>query len=190
MKIRREDLFTIPNILCYIRIILVPIFVYCYLQANSPKEYFLSSCIALLAALTDVLDGYIARHFHMITDWGKFIDPLADKLMQAAMIFVMLWKMKWMILLCALFVLKELIMFLVGLFLFKKGKHLDGAIWCGKCSTVVLDTVMFIFLAFPGIDESLAQIMIGIAFAFLALSFVVYMNEYLKMYREMKQENK
>ena len=83
-RARKEDLFKIPNILCYIRILLVPFFVYLYLS----EYYWQSAIVLIVASLTDIADGYIARHFNMITDLGKFIDPVADNLMQFYMLFL------------------------------------------------------------------------------------------------------
>ena len=65
-KARKEDLFTIPNILSYIRILLVPLFVYIFLN----KWYWQSALVVVVAAVTDVIDGYIARKFNLIPDWG------------------------------------------------------------------------------------------------------------------------
>ena len=76
---RKEDLINIPNVLCYIRILLVPVFVILFLK----EMYWQSGIVIMIATATDVVDGWIARHFNMITDWGKFIDPLADKLLIA-----------------------------------------------------------------------------------------------------------
>lgn len=87
-KARKEDLFKIPNILCYIRILIVPLFIYMFLQ----KWYWQSAIVVIVAAATDVVDGWIARKFNMVSDWGKFIDPVADKLMQFAMLAVLLIK--------------------------------------------------------------------------------------------------
>ena len=103
IKVEKKDIFTIPNILSYIRILLVPIFVYMYLKAETPQEYMLSAGIVLLSSLTDCFDGFIARKFHMITELGKLIDPVADKLMQAAMLLVLLIKIDWMIWIVILF---------------------------------------------------------------------------------------
>ena len=89
---RKEDLINIPNVLCYIRILLVPFFVYLFIK----ECYWQSALVVVIATATDVIDGWIARHFNMITDWGKFIDPLADKLMQAAMLIMAIFKKSYL----------------------------------------------------------------------------------------------
>ncbi len=183
---RKQDLINIPNVLCYIRILLVPFFVYLFL-----KEYYWQSAIVIMVATaTDVVDGWIARHFNMITDWGKFIDPLADKLMQFAMLVMAIIKNPWVWILVGLFVLKEVVMLIVGLYIYHKGDNLNGAMWCGKLCTVVLDSSLLAIIAFPPhiIVDEVVWILIAICSAFLIMSFVVYMNAYKKLYREMKAE--
>lgn len=184
MNIKKEDLFKIPNILSYIRIILVPIYVYVFIHANEPNEYILSVFIVILSAVTDLLDGIIARKFGIITDWGKIIDPLADKLMQAAMLFTVIFKFKGIYFLIILFILKELVSFLVSAFLYKRGKHLNGAIWYGKVCTVVLYIVMLILIARPNLKSAIVILLIVIASFFMIVSFVAYMLEYKKLYSE------
>ena len=74
----KAELFTIPNILSIIRILLIPVIVYVYCF----KHDSIGALIwVIISTLTDIADGYIARRFNMITDFGKFIDPVADKLL-------------------------------------------------------------------------------------------------------------
>ena len=186
-KARKEDLFKIPNILCYIRILIVPLFIYMFLQ----KWYWQSAVVVIVAAATDVVDGWIARKFNMVSDWGKFIDPVADKLMQFAMLAVLLIKVPWVLLLVIAFVLKEVILLIVGLYIYHKGRNLDGAMWCGKLCTVVFDTSMLTLIALPEkwITDTLASILICAVFAFMLLSFIVYLNAYVQLYHKMKDEH-
>jgi len=183
---RKEDLINIPNVLCYIRILLVPVFIYLFIK----EFYWQSALVVVAAAATDVIDGWIARHFHMITDWGKFIDPLADKLMQLAMLIMAIIKNKWVIILICLFLLKEIIMLVVGLYLYHMGDNLNGAMWCGKLCTVVLDGSLLAIIALPVkyLIDQLVFTLIAVCSGFLILSFCIYMNAYKKMYRQLKAD--
>lgn len=180
---RKEDLFKLPNILCYIRILMVPLFVIIFLK----KMYWQSSLIIVAATATDVLDGWIARTFNMISDWGKFIDPVADKLMQFAMITVAIIKVPWLLILVIAFVIKEAILLAVGIFIYHKGSNLDGAMWCGKLCTVVFDSAMLVLIAIPEswINDVLSLTLIITTLAFMILSFVVYMKAYVQLYKKM-----
>ena len=76
-----KDLFenwnTIPNWLCFVRIALIPVFSVLFIK----EQYIAAFITMIVAALTDVFDGKIARKYNLITDFGKFMDPLADKLL-------------------------------------------------------------------------------------------------------------
>ena len=77
----------IPNALTGLRFLMIPL--YCWVFSIEPEAKFWSAAIFVLASLTDVLDGYIARKYDMTTKWGQLMDPLADKLMQIAVIITM-----------------------------------------------------------------------------------------------------
>ena len=70
-KIRLKEFFNIPNCLCYLRIILIPIFLHRYFLAGSKEDYYNMCYYLIISGLSDFLDGYIARHYQMITDLGK-----------------------------------------------------------------------------------------------------------------------
>ncbi|HBL40368.1 MAG TPA: phosphatidylglycerophosphate synthase, partial [Ruminococcaceae bacterium] len=82
-RLHRNSIITVPNILSFLRIALVPILVILYIVA---EEYRISAALIILSGATDVLDGWIARKFNCISDFGKFIDPVADKLTQCAVV--------------------------------------------------------------------------------------------------------
>lgn len=86
MKFKKEELFTIPNILTYIRLIAIPFFVWMMAEYAADKDalkYLWAGIgIFVFAEITDICDGYIARHFNQISDIGKILDPIADKVLQ------------------------------------------------------------------------------------------------------------
>ncbi|MUK88571.1 CDP-alcohol phosphatidyltransferase family protein [Ornithinibacillus sp. L9] len=183
MKVTWKEIFTIPNILSYIRLILIPIFVFYYIIASEPKDYYIAAIIILLSGLTDMFDGLIARKFNQITELGKVVDPIADKLTQMAIIVCLLLRYDYIWILIVLFVVKELFMGVNGLVLLSKGKKLDGAMWFGKVSTAVFYGATFMLIAFPEINTDMATMLMIITGIFLTLSFVLYIPEFLKLYR-------
>lgn len=179
-RARKEDLFKIPNILCYIRILLVPFFAYLYLS-----DYYWQSAVVLIgAALTDIADGYIARHFDMITDWGKFIDPVADKLMQFSMLFVVVFRRPLVLILIVEYILKEAILLIIGLLIYHKGFNLNGANKAGKLCTIVFDTALFLLMFLPNIPSPGVLFLIGLVSVFLIIAFCSYLMAYIRLYRE------
>lgn len=74
----------LPNKITIVRVIMIPFFVVCMLVDTIPYHNFIAAGIFIVASLTDALDGYIARKYDLTTNFGKFMDPLADKLLVSA----------------------------------------------------------------------------------------------------------
>ncbi|MFS0673386.1 CDP-alcohol phosphatidyltransferase family protein [Ornithinibacillus sp. 179-J 7C1 HS] len=183
MKLTSKEIFSIPNILSYIRLLLIPIFVYIYITSDNSADYYIAAFIILLSGLTDMFDGLIARKFNQITELGKMIDPVADKLTQAAIVGCLMFRYQYMWILVVLLVVKELFMGINGLILLKRGRKLDGAMWFGKVSTAVFYLAAFILIAFPEISSYYASLLMLVTGTFLGLSFILYIPEFLKLYR-------
>ena len=190
MQFRKKDIFTIPNILTYIRILLVPAFVLVYTNSRSLSGHIWAIAIVAISALTDIVDGIIARKYNMITDLGKIIDPIADKAMQFAMIFCVVVRYRLIWILFAIYAVKELVSLAFSSYLFKHGKHIEGANWAGKLCTVVLYAVMLALIAIPKIPDRIVKIMIAVSAAFMILAFIVYMSAYIRLLIELKNEQK
>ena len=122
----------------------------------------------------------------MVTDLGKLIDPMADKLTQASLIFVSVVKFKWMFLLLILFVIMQLFLLVAGLVMLKKGTKLNGAKWFGKVSTTVFYAVMLVLISVPALNTTITNLLMLICGAFLLLSFLLYIKEYVDMYHGLK----
>lgn len=190
MKNLKKEVLSIPNIMGYFRIILIPIFLYTYYNATSAKDYYIVAGIVCISGITDFLDGYVARNFNMITELGKFIDPFADKLTQAALVFCLASRHKLMWYLVGLFILKEGFMAVMGIIMLRRGKKLDGAKWFGKVCTAVLYVVMFILILLPSINDFIANNLIVLCGIFMLMSFILYIQVYYKMNKSIKQKVK
>ena len=83
----------LPNKLTILRIIMIPIFVAVFYLTMIPGNYIISAVIFALAAFTDFLDGYIARKYKLVTNLGKFLDPIADKVLVSTALIIMLLPM-------------------------------------------------------------------------------------------------
>lgn len=188
-KFSKRDLWSIPNILCYVRFLLIPVFVILYIKAEVAREYLMAAAVVFVSGLTDFLDGFIARTFDMVTDFGKLIDPMADKLTQAALIFVLVVEIKWMFLLLILFVIMQLFMLGAGIAMLKKDRRLNGAKWFGKVSTTVFYAVMLVLVAIPHLDTTIVNVLMLVCGGFLLLSFSLYIREYFRMYRNLEAES-
>lgn len=185
-----KDLFNIPNCLCYFRIILIPIFLHRYFLASCKEDYYLCAFILILSGISDFLDGYIARHYHMVTDFGKVIDPIADKLTQFTVAVVLIYTYSWMWLLLGIIVIKDGMLALGGLYLYEKGAQVKGASWWGKISTAIFDIVAIILVGIHIPDSPISTIMIIVCIILMGLSLVLYAKQLLQMYWECKNEQK
>ena len=131
-RFNKKDLFTIPNIISYVRILLIPVFCWLYITAETRADYLWATGVVLFSSLTDLFDGMIARKCNMVTELGKVLDPVADKLTHAAMAICLAVRYPFMWALIALMAVKEGYMAVMGVRFLKKGKMLDGAMWYGK----------------------------------------------------------
>lgn len=177
----RKDLFTIPNLMGYFRIILIPIFMAVYIGADSRADYIAAAVILGISGLTDCFDGKVARHFNMITEWGKVLDPVADKLTQAAVFISLSFRYPTMRYLVILFVVKEMFMGVMGAVMLKKGSMMDGARWYGKLCTAVLYGAMFILLLVVDLSYFAAGIIISICIIMNVFSFACYIVYYVRV---------
>lgn len=190
MKIKKSDIFLLPNILTYVRFLLVPAFIIVYMNAEDLSGHLASAIIIVASGITDVADGFIARHWGLISDLGKILDPIADKAMQFAMMFCVCIRYHWVVLLIIIYAVKEVVSALVSAYLFTRGKHIDGAMWCGKLCTVILFIVMLCLVVIPDIPTHIVNTMIGFAAAFMLLAFVIYMRSYFVLWLEYLNEQK
>jgi len=176
----KKDLFTIPNVLSLFRLLLIPVYVVLYLRAEKPEDYFLAAAILAVSCLTDLIDGKIARHFNMISNTGKILDPLADKATQFTLIVCLTIQLQYPVLmfLAALFVIKEVFQAVAGFLILRKGKILKGALIAGKISTAVLFISLIVLVLIPNISKTVVYIIAGVDIAFLLISFVSYIRLY------------
>lgn len=177
----KNRIITIPNILSMLRILTVPFIVWSYVTLENSR---LAVAILAFGVLTDVADGFIARRFHMVSDLGKGLDPAADKLTQAAIMICLLSQHKQMLALIILFTVKEAyVSFCAWLALHYCGR-VDSARWFGKLSTTVIYTSCGVLFFFPDLPLGIVDVLIGLCFALLTLSGVLYGRHYHAVLRD------
>lgn len=174
----KKDLFTIPNLLSLFRLVLIPVYVVLYLNAQEPEDYFIAAAILAVSCLTDLIDGKIARHFHMISNTGKILDPLADKATQFTLIVCLTIRYPVLLTLACLFVVKESFQLIAGFLILRKGQILKGALLSGKISTTVLFISLIILVLMPNISMTAIYVITGIDCLFLLISFADYARLY------------
>ena len=174
----KKEIFTIPNLLSLFRLLLIPVYVSIYLNASELKDYHLAGFILALSCMTDMVDGKIARKLNMISNFGKLLDPFADKVTQLAITICLARRYLVLNPVLMLFLTKETFQLVALILNFRKGKALDGALMMGKICTTVLFTSFIILVLFPNIPYSIVEAIAIADGAFLAVAFADYIRAF------------
>lgn len=176
---------SIPNMLSVFRLLLVPVFIAAFFLLPQEQYYWLA-IILLVSGFTDVLDGFIARHFNQITPLGKILDPAADKITVAAVLFCLMFLYRQISLVLAVYVAKELFMLFGGLILAKRGVKPVSSRWFGKMATCVTYIVMFLFIIIPHIVDIWLLVCNVLVIVVTLFALAMYAKEFVRYYRESK----
>lgn len=202
LKENVHDLFdgwnTIPNWLSFIRIALIPVFAVLFVQGHQLVAVIVMIC----AALTDLFDGKIARKFNQVSNLGKILDPIADKLSQMAIVIVLLytyWEnpIKYLFF---FFIVKEVLMLLGGALLLSKGMRPTAAEIWGKVATNVFYIAMIFILAFGEngalcdvthftLPSVVTWVLVALSAVSALVSLLGYVPGFLKQLKENKAQN-
>ncbi len=137
----------IPNILSGVRILLIPFFIWQIADGNT----LVAASLLVASGLTDLLDGFLARRFNWVSDLGKILDPMADKMTQGAVCIMLIINMPPYWYFFALLLFKEFVMLLLGAWLVRRRVHIKSSRWFGKVVTTLFYATMAAVLFFPGI---------------------------------------
>ena len=173
-----NQILSIPNILSFVRIALIPIIIWAYCTLGN---YLLTIALIAFSGITDIIDGFIARRFNMITDFGKALDPIADKLTQGAIMICLLTRFPLMWLLLILLAVKEISSFILRLILFTRTEAVYGSYWHGKLATVMIYATVALHIIWATIPPAFSGALIVITSAVMFFSFAMYTAEGLKL---------
>lgn len=169
----------IPNIITIFRIILIPVYLY-FFYSNLDNGFLYSGMVFIVAGISDVLDGYIARKYDMSTKLGIVLDPIADKLMMFTILVSFVSKGIIPIWILIALGLKEIAMVLGGaiLYLFK-GKQVMPSNQYGKFATLTfyVATLSIVFR----LSEIISSAMFILTVVFNIIAFINYLIIYLKI---------
>ena len=201
MKVKWE--WTVPNVLSVLRIAMVPLFAVLYLMSADRPDMLVWAIVTLLVSgLTDMFDGMIARKFNQISEAGKLLDPLADKLTQVTVVVCLVIRLPQLWPLLVLCFLKEVTQILGAvLLLLRKTVKVEAARWYGKAYTVMFYVTMALYVVFPP-EKAEAEplvmnchmpewlfIVLGLIVGILMIySFVQYARVFLHVTRDSAQD--
>lgn len=167
----KENVLTIPNAITVFRLLLIPLFIWLYI---SRQNYTGAVLIIALSAISDIVDGKIARHFNMISELGKMLDPIVDKLTQGGMFYCLLHRFPHMIFPLIILAVKEIVTGIMSLIAIHRSSAVEGAEWPGKLTTALLYAAVFIHILWPQIDAALSDGIIGVCIGWMLFAFVFY----------------
>ena len=173
--------WNIPNALSLVRIALIPVF----LGLSFSHQDLWAFAALLLSGLTDAVDGWIARRFNQITDCGKLLDPLSDKLTQVAVVVSIATRYAELWSLAALCLIKETCQAIGGVLMLKRKCEVRGSLWFGKVSTAVFYSSMLALVLFS-LPDWARWLLVGAAGICMLIAFVGYLRIFIQISREGK----
>lgn len=173
----------IPNYITIFRVFLVFVFIFIFSSDMDNKSLYCVVTYALSGA-SDALDGFLARRFKLESDFGKLMDPLADKLMQITVAICMATiehSLSWVPL---FLIIKEFVMIFGAAKLLKKNNIVVQANIFGKLASVIYFLVFLVILIFEGINPAFKQVLC-ISFVLVSVfAFVNYIKSYSEVYKK------
>lgn len=170
MKIDKKQILTVPNLLSLVRLMMIPLFVWLYLNGHDGW----TATVLILSGVTDVVDGYIARHFGQVSDFGKALDPVADKLTQAAMLLCLMSRHPMMLVPFVLLAVKEIFAGISGLIVIRRTGTVPGAEWHGKLTTLLLYGMMILHVIWQDIPLWMSNVLNGGCVVMMLISLFLY----------------
>ncbi|WP_440896776.1 CDP-alcohol phosphatidyltransferase family protein [Amphibacillus sp. Q70] len=166
-----NKILTLPNVISIFRIALIPLFVWLYL---SIQAYFWTAVILIFSGITDAVDGYIARRFNAISNLGKVLDPIADKLTQIVALICLLTQFPNMLIPLILMIFKELFVSITGMLVIQNTGEVTGAKWHGKMTTVLFYVTIVTHVIWYDIPSAISHIFTSALIIMLITSLVLY----------------
>ena len=186
---RKENIWNVPNFLTMLRMALIPVYWFFMLR----DQLYAALAVFIIASLTDLADGFIARKYNLITDFGKLMDPLADKLMSVSVMLSLAIKgiVPWAVLLILL--CKEATMIIGGAILYRN-HVVVYSIWIVKLAQVMVVTSLLSCFFHEWLQAQLGfplhLYLLWIAVALTLIALGVYMKNAIRLYRNARSKAK
>lgn len=177
-KKKENKFLTVPNVLSLFRLALIPIFVWLYAISDN---ILWAGIVLVVSGLTDIVDGWIARHYNMVSEVGKALDPIADKLTQGAVMLCMIFRIPLLVIPFILLLVKEAFVGFTGLLLIQKSGAVYGAEWHGKAATCLIYAMLLLHLFWDEILPAVTLVSVILASGMMLISLFLYGRRNLKL---------
>ena len=182
----RAQIWSIPNLISLFRLLLIPLMVTLYFKAKTAAALVVFG----VSAASDIADGQIARRLNMVTDLGKMLDPLADKLTQGAAIVCVAKAHPQLFFLLGFMAMKELVQAAIGAHSIKRTGRVYSAMWYGKACTVVTTACLMVMFAFPDLSEGWVNGMLVLCALLMVGALALYAKRYYELNRAAEKEKR
>lgn len=180
----KSDLWTVPNLLTYLRFVLVVPFVILFLN----EKYLLSAICIGLSGVSDCLDGFWARKLNQVTQLGKLLDPIADKITLISVMFCMVFYAPNVIPILIVLIAKDVIMLLGGVSLLRRRITPPAAEWFGKLATIVFYFAVCIIVFLKAVVNYENILIDDILLSITAVVMLYALYRYSKIYKALIKE--
>lgn len=177
----------LPIFITIIRLILVPVFAIVFFS-GSRYSLLISAAVFITAGLSDILDGYLARKYNLVTKLGVVLDPIADKLMQGTAFICLTIKEYVPIPILLIYLFKELLMGAGTLIFFRKFKDFVAAKWYGKMATFVFYAVVILVMIIPSVVEPYLPALLAVVVLTTLFAFFMYCINVFKYIKKNKMD--
>lgn len=164
-------ILTVPNLLSFLRLCMVPLFLWIYLGLDEPLW---AAGLLVLSGITDTVDGWIARKFHQVSNLGKALDPFADKVTQIAVVTCLSIRFPRLWIVSGVLLAKESFALITSLMAIHSSGEIQGADWHGKVTTTLMYITMIAHLVFPEIPDIVSITLTILCTGMILLSGILY----------------
>ena len=182
----QNRIWTVPNLISLFRLLLIPLMVSLYWKGRTMAALTVFG----VSAVSDVVDGPIARRFDMVTDLGKMLDPLADKLTLGAATLCAARTHPQLFFLLGFMAMKELVQAAIGAHSFRQTGKVISAMWYGKVCTVVTTASLMAMFAFPGMPKGLVNGLLVLCTIMMAGALALYARRWYALNEAARQERR
>jgi cardiolipin synthase len=176
-----DRIWTVPNIMSFFLLLLIPVIMWVYL---AKKDYVLVAVLLVVSGITDVADGYVARHFNQVSNLGKMLDPVADKFTEGILMILLALRYPLFWADVVIFAVGAFLMSFWGIRAINRSHLVNPAHWYGKITTVFLYAATFTLLLWENIPKTAANVIIAACGLLVIGNVTMYGLFYMRLRRE------
>lgn len=170
----------IPNIISIFRLILIPVFVFAFFSNTKLEGRIIAAVIFVIAGISDIADGYIARKYNMITKLGEALDPFADKLLHITVLLCLLYVNSIEVWIVIAFIFIQVFLIIGGIIMMVKVRNIIPAKWYGKATACLFSFSIFVAIILGNKYNIILNVLFALALYMSLFALIRYCILYYK----------